>query len=93
MSLRVSDGPVASGGVILKDTGWQVYAFVPSSGRARAILHGFGRQKDAEIAVKVLKTMAIDWNAPKPEFWQQCEAAGYPDRASLMRAVCEQLQW
>lgn len=54
-------------------------------------LHGFGRKKDAEIALRVLSETGIDWESPEDELFEQ-----YYDRGGftkLMELVCERLQW
>lgn len=58
-----------------------------------ALLWGFARQKDAEIAMQFLAGLPVDWMASRRQMWRQCAAAGYPDRPSLMKAALERLQW
>lgn len=57
------------------------------------ILWGFGRQQDAEIVVQFLRTLDMDWSLPSEPFWIALAAIGYPDRDSLMKEACKQLQW
>lgn len=74
-------------GDVLLSTAWQV-VHVPSR---RVLLHGFGRKRDAEIAMEFLSHLGIDWTQDRETlltFYR--EVGGHDD---LMKKVCEHLQW
>lgn len=58
-----------------------------------AILWGFARKVDAEIAKRFLDSTGIDWSLPSEPMWRQCAENGFPTREKLMEAACEHLQW
>lgn len=55
------------------------------------VLWGFGRRKDAEIAMQFLSKLPVDYSAAT--ILNQFAELGYPDHQSLYRAISELLQW
>lgn len=70
---------------------WVVYLDHLSRDGGRAVLWGFARRTDAEIALRVLPETGIDWSAPEPELRRQWYE--YGGREAVKRYVCERLQW
>lgn len=92
--LAVSLDEIELGDTVLPPS-WQVeVAGIPiSDGEGSAILWGFARRVDAELAREFLSGLAVDWSAPSAEMWRQLKTAGYPTREALMEAACQRLQW
>lgn len=55
------------------------------------LLFGFARKQDAVIAVTVMRTLPLDWDAPEEELRRQWRA--YGGRDEVMKEVCQHLQW
>ena len=59
----------------------------------KAILYGFARQIDAEIAIRFLQSLPITWSRNSKFVWDQLKSIGIADRNALMEAACERLRW
>lgn len=56
-----------------------------------AVAPGFLRRKDADIALRVLQDMDIDWDAEPDDFWRQIDSHG--GKEEVRKHVYRHLQW
>jgi hypothetical protein len=55
------------------------------------VLRGFGRRVDAEIAMRAIQELPIDWDLPEDELRKQWNDFG--GREEVMKRACKNLQW
>lgn len=62
-------------------------------GEARSLVYGFARQRDAEIGMAAMLSLAVDWTDDRAAVRQQLDALGLFTHEDFLRVACEHLNW
>lgn len=61
--------------------------------KERGLVWGFARKKDAEIGMKALQKLSVDWSSSPQQIADELSRIGITDFEQLKKIACEDLQW